>query len=613
MLEKIKSPNDVKNLTIEELEILSQDIRTEIIKTVTLNGGHIGPSLGAVELIVSLHKVFNTPKDIIIYDVSHQTYAHKLITGRFNNFKSIRTYKGLSGFTNKHESEYDHFTMGHAGPSISVALGIKEAFKQKNQNNKVIAVIGDGSFSSGISFEGLNNAGMSKNDLIIILNDNGMSISKNVGALSNWLSRAMIGTTYQTFKNSLKSFLKGTGKAGEHFLNMAHKFAESARILFTPGTLFEGMGFQYIGPIDGHNYEELIETFEDAKSINKPIVIHILTKKGKGYKPSEENPAKYHGISPKNKNTDKTWTDIYSETIVELAGKYKDIVAITAAMPNGTGLEKFYNYFPERFYDVGIAEQHAVSFASGLAYKGMKPFVSIYSTFLQRSFDQIFHEVSLQKLDVVFMVDRAGLVGEDGATHHGVFDLSYLRIFPDMIVMTPRDEYEFKNMIFTAYNYKSGPIAVRYPRGSAVLKKHIKYENIQIGSFEVLSDFGTDYLIIATGWTNLIAQKVCEKFNKENKKGVVINGRFIKPIDGNTLKKYFKKITKVITIEENTIVGGFASAVMEWQALNGFNNKILPISIPDKYIEHGNYEELRNLVGLNESTIYKKIKEFLIA
>lgn len=614
MLDDIKSPKDIKGLNVAALDSLSGEIRERIISVVTQNGGHLGSSLGAVDLIVSLHKVFDTPKDHIIFDVGHQAYAHKIITGRGKQFKTMRTYQGLSGFTNKFESRYDHFTAGHAGPSISLASGVLEAFKHRKQREKVVAVIGDGSFTSGISFEALNHAGILKNDLVIVLNDNKMSISENVGAMSRWLSQAMVGERYLSLKESVKAFLKSGGKVMEPFLHVAHRLANSTRALLTPGMLFEGLGFQYVGPIDGHNFQEMIDTFEKVKKMKRPVVLHMITTKGKGYRPSEENPLKYHGVSPKRseKKGGASWTEVFSDTLVEMGAKHDNIVAITAAMPAGTGLDQFYQYYPDRFYDVGIAEQHAVAFAAGLAHGKMKPFVSIYSSFLQRSVDQIFHELALQKLNVVLIVDRAGLVGEDGETHQGVFDIAFTRIFPNMMVMTPRDQQELRDMMQTAYEYDQGPVVIRFPRGEAVPSPDKSVQKLlPIGSFELLKDHGTDLGILATGWLNSVAIDVAERLKEDGINITVINGRFIKPLDHKMLKTQFQRIDRWITLEEHAVAGGFGSAVLEWRAQNGFYGPMLPIGIPDELIPHGTQSELRKRVGLTAGQLVKQIKGFL--
>ncbi|MBN2694871.1 1-deoxy-D-xylulose-5-phosphate synthase [bacterium] len=622
MLDNIKSPSDIKGFSIEKLETLCKEIRREIIDVSIQNGGHLGASLGAVELIIALHKVFDAPNDKIIFDVGHQAYAHKLITGRYAQFKTLRTYKGLSGFTNRYESRFDHFTAGHAGPSISIALGIQEALKQKKKDNHVIAVIGDGSFSSGISFEGLNNAGMMKNRLMIVLNDNKMSISENVGAISKWLSRAITGSGYKWLKESIKSFLSSKGRAGEPFLEIGHKLSERFRILFTPGILFEGMGFEYVGPVDGHNLEELIETFNTNKNNNRPVLIHIMTKKGKGYLPSEENPEKYHGISPKKNSTTThvTWTDIFSQTLVKMAKDYKDIIAITAAMPNGTGLDKFYKYYPDRFYDVGIAEQHAVAFAAGMANEGLKPYVAIYSTFLQRSIDQIFHEVSLQNLNVTFIIDRAGFVGEDGATHHGVFDIPLLRVFPNMVIASPKDALELQQMVYTSYHYKKGPFAIRFPRGKAPnVPENIAFKEIPIGNWDILFEskkieLGNDnrkIILLLNGWIASFGKEIGEKLEFEGINSTIINSRFIKPLDGVLLNRLINKDVKIITVEESALAGGFGSAVLEWLSINKKIVSLYPIALQDEYVEHGTQSELRKKVGLEINSIIQKIKSIL--
>jgi len=619
ILDKINFPDDLKPLSIEELQMLAQEIREEIIKTVSKTGGHLAPSLGAVEIAIALHYVFNAPKDKIIWDVGHQAYAHKILTGRKDRFHTLRTYGGISGFPKREESIYDTFGTGHSSTSISAGLGISTAKSLKGEKDKVIAVIGDGALTAGIAFEGLNQAGHTEKDLIVVLNDNEMSISPNVGALSSFLSRKLTGRRFVTLRKGMEYFIKSIPGVGEDIWKLLKKGEDSLITFLTPGMLFEAFKFKYIGPINGHRLDRLIEVFSNAKFLEGPVLIHVSTIKGKGYEPAEKNPSKYHGTGPFDINTGEpikdsdsrpTYTQVFGDTIVELARRDKRIYAITAAMPDGTGLVKFSKEFPERFSDVGIAEQHAVTFAAGLAVEGYRPVVAIYSTFLQRAFDQIIHDVCLQKLPVVFAIDRAGIVGEDGPTHHGTFDLSYLRLIPNMIVSAPKDENELRHLLYTALRQEY-PMAIRYPRGKAVgVSLDKEFKEIPIGKAEILKE-GKDVVALAIGSTVYPTLRAAEELEKEGISVCVINCRFVKPLD-KRIAHIIKSIGNAITIEENSIYGGFGSAILELLNDEGVRNvNIKRIALPDKFIEHGEANLLRKKYGLDSENIKEEIKSLL--
>ncbi len=569
ILKKINYPQDLKDLTFKELDTLSSEIRELIIKIISQNGGHLASSLGVVELTIALHYVFNTPDDKIVWDVGHQSYAHKILTGRKDRFSTIRKYKGLSGFPHPEESIYDPFTAGHASTSISVSLGIAEAMRHLKEENYVIAVVGDGSLTGGLAYEGLNHAGRFKKNFIVILNDNEMSISPNVGAIAAYLSKVTTGTRYMKFRKEIETLLKSIPKIGSQVAKQIRKLEEAIKSLIVPGIIFEELGFKYVGPIDGHNIHYLIETLKNVKEIENPVLVHVVTQKGKGYKYAEENPCIFHGVTSfdiesgnfsKQKSIIPSYTQIFGETVLKLADKDERVIAITAAMAEGTGLYGFRDRFPERFYDVGIAEQHGITFAAGIASKGLKPIVAIYSTFLQRGFDQIIHDVCIPNLPVIFAIDRSGIVGSDGVTHQGVFDISYLRFMPNMIVMSPKDENELQHMLYTAINMNQ-PVAIRYPRSigaGVVLDKEFK--SIEIGKAEILKK-GKDVALLAIG--NMVHPSLLasEKLERDGIRTSVINARFIKPLDIDTLCNIASEVKTVITIEENVIQGGFGSAV----------------------------------------------------
>jgi 1-deoxy-D-xylulose-5-phosphate synthase len=620
-LEQIKSPSDLKKLSIPEMKKLAEEIREEMVYRVSKNGGHLASNLGVVELTIALHYVFNSPVDKIIWDVGHQSYSHKLITGRYEKFSSLRKYKGISGFPRRDESEHDAFSTGHSSTSISAALGIIEGRDKNKKDFKVIAVIGDGAMTAGLALEGLNNAGDLKKDLIVILNDNEMSISPNVGALSAYLNRILTGERFQKFKKETKSFLEGIPKLGGKAAKIAQKTEEMLKGLFLPGVLFEELGFNYVGPIDGHNVEHLIDTFKRIKASSSPVLIHIITKKGKGYEFSEKDPSLFHGIGPFKLETGipiggnaLTYSEVFGDTLTELAKKDDRIIAITAAMKEGTGLEYFAKKYPERFYDVGIAEPHAVTFSAGLATQGLKPVVAIYSTFLQRAYDEILHDVCLQNLHVVFAIDRAGIVGDDGPTHNGIFDLSYLRHIPNLVVMAPKDDIELRYMLELALSH-NGPVAIRYPRGKILpqARNPKLTDDFKIGEAEILKD-GKDIALIALGNTVYPSLQAAERLEKQGTSTMVINARFVKPLDRNLISSVAAMVPRIITIEENILQGGFGSAVVEF--LNKIeipHIKVKRIGIPDIFIEQGSQDELRKIYGLDEEGIYLSTSSFLRA
>jgi 1-deoxy-D-xylulose-5-phosphate synthase len=569
-IEKIKSPSDLKKLSITELKKLGDEVKEAIVYRVSKNGGHLASNLGVIELTIALHYIFNSPVDKLIWDVGHQSYTHKILTGRHERFSSLRKYKGIAGFPRRDESEHDAFGTGHSSTSISAALGILEGRDKNKEDFKVIAVIGDGAMTAGLALEGLNNAGDLKKDLIVILNDNEMSISPNVGALSAYLNRILTGERYQKFKKDSKSFLENIPKLGDMAAKIAQKTEETLKGLFLPGVLFEELGFNYVGPIDGHNMELLVETFRRIKSSTSPVLIHVITKKGRGYEFSEKNPSLFHGVGPFKLETGlparesgQTYSEVFGDALIELAERDDKIIGISAAMKEGTGLEHFAKIYPDRFYDVGIAEQHAVTFAAGLATQGLKPVVAVYSTFLQRAYDEIVHDVCLQNLHVVFAIDRAGVVGDDGPTHTGLFDLSYLRHIPNMVIMAPRDFIEFRYMLRLALEH-NGPVAIRYPRGSTespVVSNDTPA--FKIGEAEIIRD-GKDVAIVALGNTVYSAISAAKRLENENIDAMVINARFVKPLDRRLISSVAAEVPRIITIEENVLQGGFGSAVLEF-------------------------------------------------
>ena len=621
VLDRIGSSRDVKKLDPEELEQLCHELREEILAVVSKNGGHLASNLGVVELTTALHYVFDFPRDKVVWDVGHQSYVHKLLTGRRDRFHTLRQYGGISGFPKREESPYDAFDSGHSGTSISSALGMAEARRLRGEEGKVIAVIGDGSMTAGLAFEGLNQAGHIDQDLIVILNDNEMSISPNVGALSSYLNRLMTGQFAYRFRNEIKNFLENLPpRIGKKLLRFAKHAEESLKGLLIPGLLFEELGLQYIGPIDGHRMDYLIETFQNIKKLRGPILVHVITQKGKGYPPAEKNPDRFHGVPPfvietgefrSSQKNPPSYTEVFGETLCQLARGNKRLIAITAAMQSGTGLEVFASQFPNRFYDIGIAEQHAVTFAAGLALEGMKPVVAIYSTFLQRSYDQVLQDVCLQNLPVVFALDRGGIVGEDGPTHQGVFDFSYLRHIPNLVIMVPKDENEFQHMIKTATECPF-PTAFRYPRGKGVgVKRDASLHPLDIGKGEVVRE-GQDILIVAIGSTVYPSLRAAEKLADTGIRAAVINSRFLKPLDGALLCDWAKRTGKVLTVEENVLQGGFGSAVLELFQERGLTSiRVKRLGIPDTFLEHGPQALLREKYEIDEKGIMNGVRRML--
>ena len=618
-LEQINSPNDLKKLKGYEIKLLAEEIRSFLINSVAKTGGHLASNLGVVELTLALHTVFNTLQDKIIWDVGHQSYIHKILTDRRKQFHTLRQYKGISGFPKRYESPHDHFDTGHSSTSISVALGMACARDLNNDSYSVIAVIGDGALTGGMAFEAMNHAGQSKKNLLVILNDNEMSISENVGGLSNYLNRIRTNEVYSKVKGDVESLISYIPGIGKTVIKTAEKAKDCIKYFFVPGILFEELGFKYIGPIDGHNYNELCKVLNSCKNVKGPVLLHVMTKKGKGYPPAEKYPDRFHGVSPFNVDTGKplsaskdiSYSDIAGNTLVECAESDERIIAITAAMPAGTGLTRFADSFPKRFFDVGIAEQHAVTFAAGMAEVGFKPFFAVYSSFLQRCYDQVIHDVCLQNLPVTFLIDRAGLVGNDGETHHGSFDISFLLPIPNLTIMAPKDGIELKKMIQYAMTI-NGPAAIRYPRGTAITVNKSINNDIVTGKGEVVYEKGTDALIIAVGHMNPLAIQISEKlFKEKNIKTTVINPRFIKPLDSDLIIKHAKKNKKIYVFEDNVKLGGFGLHVQGLLNKQRVFKEINVIGLPDEFVEHGNVDTLYNLYGLNLDEIYNKISDDL--
>ena len=614
-LDKVNCPNDIKNMTDEELDILCKDIRKFLVRSVSKTGGHLASNLGVVELTLAIHKVFESPKDKVIWDVGHQSYVHKIITGRKDEFNSLRQYNGLSGFPKEVESEHDIFDTGHSSTSISVGLGIACARDIKKENFNVISVIGDGSITGGMALEALNNLGYSDTNMIVILNDNEMSIDENVGAMSRHLSSIIRNSTMNKVKDEVEKLLAVTS-AGNLIYKTANKVKDSIVSQFTPQQceLFEAMGIKYYGPIDGHNIKELTEILNKAKNKKGPVLIHVITKKGKGYRYAEQEPNKYHGVSKfdiregiKSSGV-KSISAAVGEKLIDMANNDDRIVAITAAMPSGTGLNLFANKYPNRYFDVGIAEQHAVTFAAGLAKENLKPYFAVYSTFLQRGYDQVIHDVCITKKDVTFLIDRAGLVGNDGETHHGMFDLSYLNIVPNITVMSPKDTKELELMMELSLEI-NGPVAIRYPRGNYSYLNKGTYDKINLGTYEVIEN-GEDIAILAIGNMVEHALKAKEITLKDNINPTIINARFLKPMDENLLHKLCKEHKYIITIEDNVLSGGFGSNINQFVIDNKYDVKINNIGISDKFINQGNIDKLYEEVGLSPEGIALKIKEF---
>ncbi|MBA4535765.1 1-deoxy-D-xylulose-5-phosphate synthase [Bacillus aquiflavi] len=614
----IKDPSFLNDLEIKELEALSEDIRHFLIKKLSKTGGHIGPNLGVVELTIALHKCFDSPKDKIIWDVGHQSYVHKILTGRASEFDTLRQYKGLCGFPKMAESEHDVWETGHSSTSLSAAMGMAIARDLKGENSFIVPVIGDGALTGGMALEAMNHIGHEKKNMIVILNDNEMSIAPNVGALHNVLGRLRTAGKYQWAKDELEMLLKKIPAVGGRLASTAERIKDSLKYLLVSGMFFEEMGFTYLGPVDGHNFEVLFEHLRYAKKTEGPVLLHVVTKKGKGYKPAEtDKVGTWHGTGPykietgdflKPVNTPPAWSKLISETVRKLAREDKRIIAITPAMPVGSKLEGFASEFPDRMIDVGIAEQHAATLAAGLVTQKMKPFLAIYSTFLQRAYDQVVHDICRPNLNVFIGIDRAGLVGADGETHQGVFDIAFLRSLPNIVIMMPKDENEGQHMVYTALKYDDGPIALRYPRGNGLgvpMDKQLKA--IPIGTWEILRE-GKDAAILTFGTTIGMA---IEAANLLEKKGIhikVINARFIKPLDEQMLTQLLNNNMPILTIEESVLQGGFGSAVSEFAHDHGYHHAIIDrMGVPDKFIEHGSVDALLEEIGLTTANVVKKI------
>lgn len=613
ILEKINKLNDIKDIPKENYDILADEIREFLISAISKTGGHLASNLGVVELTMALHLALDLPDDKIIFDVGHQAYTHKLLTGRKEDFNELRTYGGMSGFPKRRENECDCFDTGHSSTSISAGLGIVTANEILGKDGTVVSVIGDGALSGGMAYEGLNNAARLKRNFIIILNDNNMSISENVGGMSVYLSNVRAGEAYNDLKNGVVNTLTRIPVIGDKLVDKIRKTKSSIKQLVIPGMLFEEMGITYLGPVDGHNINQMVKIFKEAKNLDHPVIIHVLTKKGKGYTPAEQFPSSFHGVEPFDITTGKplvkkekpTYTDVFSKVIVKMAEKDERVAAITAAMADGTGLKKFMKKFPDRFFDVGIAEEHAVTYAAGLASVGIKPYVAIYSSFLQRAYDQILHDVCIQDLPVVFMVDRAGLVGADGETHQGIFDLSYLSAIPNMNIFAPKNKYELADVLEYSREFNH-PLAIRYPRGTAYdgLKEY--RSEIQYRKSEYIFK-EKDIAVVAVGSMVKQAVEIREELKSKGYNMTVINARFVKPIDEKILEEITVNHTMIVTLEENVISGGYGEKVTRFLKDIGYTGKIINVAVPNAYVEHGNVEILKKELGIDKDTILNKI------
>ncbi len=619
ILSKVDHPSDLKNLSIAELNTLCSDIRQYMVDTISQIGGHFGGGLGAVEIAVAVHKVFNTPHDLVVWDTGHQAYPHKILTGRKEALKSIRLLNGISGFLKRSESEYDAFGAGHASTSISAALGMAVARDMKKENRKVISITGDGAMTGGMAYEALNNSGLMHSDLIVVFNDNRMSIAPNRWQIANYFTEMIAHPDYNKLKGQVWDLTGKLDEFGDRLRKIVGKVGDGIKAVITPGMLFEALGFRYFGPVNGNNVGKLVRIFEQVKDLKGPILVHAMTEKGKGYMPAEGDEQKLHASSPfdkltgvayKKKPGPPSYTSVFGKALVQIIKEKPEVMAITAAMPEGTGLNLVKKECPNNYCDVGIAEEHAVTFAAGLATQGIKPVLAIYSSFLQRGFDQIIHDVSLQKLNVVFALDRAGLVGADGPTHHGSFDLSYLRLIPGMVLMAPKDESELRDMLYTAINYENGPVALRYPRGAALgvpMKEH--FDEIEIGKSEKLIE-GEDVALLAVGLMVNYSTIAAQKLKEEDINCEVANMRFIKPLDEVYIDDVVKRHSKIVTLEENSLVGGFGSAVLEYCSSKNYNVEILRIGLPDKFINHGTQIQLHEKLGIDPNGITEKVKVF---
>lgn len=612
LLEQIEKPNDIKKISKEDYEKLAEEIRDFLIHKISVTGGHLASNLGVVELTMALHLALNLPQDKIIWDVGHQSYTHKLLSGRKEGFDGLRQFHGMSGFPKRKESEFDAFDTGHSSTSISAGLGLVKARDLKGEDNTIVSVIGDGSLTGGMAYEALNNAAKLETNFIIILNDNNMSISENVGGMSKYLNNIRTANSYLDLKAGVYKALKGTPK-GDNIVNQIRRAKSSFKQLVIPGMLFENMGLTYLGPVDGHDIEGLIKVINEAKRFKRAVIIHVITQKGKGYGPAERHPARFHGAEPfdieigipSHPRTIANYTDIFSTVMCKLGQRDESIVAVTAAMPDGTGLKRFHNMYPDRFFDVGIAEEHAVTFAAGLAAGGLKPVVAVYSSFLQRAYDQILHDVCIQNLHVIFAIDRAGLVGSDGETHQGIFDFTYLSGIPNMTVCAPKNKWELSDMLKFAAQFDA-PIAIRYPRGNAYdgLKEFRK--KIELGKVEWIYREG-QIALIAIGSMVKVAESVREKLKEKGYQVSILNARFVKPLDEESILSACMDHELLVSMEENVRTGGFGEKILDCLNENGVNIRFLNISLPDAYVEHGNAELLKQEIGIDADSIVEKI------
>lgn len=617
LLNQIHQPEDLKGLTVEQLEQVAAETRKFLIEKLSATGGHLAPNLGVVELTIALHYLFDSPKDKFIFDVGHQSYVHKILTGRKDLFDTLRKYKGLCGFVKRSESEHDVWEAGHSSTSLSAAMGMAVARDHNGESNRVVAVIGDGALTGGMALEALNHIGHEKRNLMVILNDNEMSIAPNVGALHNYLGRIRSDRHYVKAKEEFEHLIKKIPAIGGTLAKTAERLKDSFKYLVVPGIWFEELGFTYLGPVDGHNLPLLLETLKQADKVNGPVLVHVITLKGKGYSPAEADSHKWHGITPYKIESGQVlksvgppmYTEVFGNTLIELAGQDERVVAITPAMPGGSGLLNFAKAFPDRMYDVGIAEQHAATFSAGLASLGLKPVFAVYSTFLQRAYDQVVHDICRANLNVIFAIDRAGFVGPDGETHQGVYDIAYLRSIPNMVLMMPKDENELRHMMKTAVDYDDGPIAVRYPRVNGLgVSMEEPMSPIPIGSWEVLRQ-GEDAAILAVGPMIPLALEAAELLAKEGIQVRVVNARFIKPMDEAMLMQLAKEDIPVVTLEEGVQMGGFGSGVLEFYSLNNvYGMRIKLVGIPDYFVEHGSVKEQRQEVGLTAERLVTELQ-----
>lgn len=615
ILDKINKPNDIKRIDPEEYEQLAQEIRQFLIDSISKTGGHLASNLGVVELTMALHIVFDLPTDKLIWDVGHQSYTHKILTGRKNQFNKLRKYGGMSGFPKRNESDYDAFDTGHSSTSISAGLGYASARNITGEDYHVISVIGDGALTGGMAYEALNNASSLKKNFIIVLNDNSMSISENVGGISRILDDVRSSYSYYDLKEDVKNTLHKLPN-GDALVEKIKKTKSNIKQFIVPGQIFEDMGIQYLGPVDGHNIHKLIKIFNIAKRVDSPVLVHVVTQKGHGYAPAEKNPSRFHGIGPFDIKTGKSlsvgkgesYSAVFSRKICDIAKNDRSVVAITAAMPDGTGLDKFKKWFPDSFFDVGIAEEHAVTFSAGLAAGGMKPVFAVYSSFLQRAFDQILHDVCMQQLHVVFAIDRAGLVGSDGETHQGIFDLSFLSVIPNMTIIAPKNGWELENALEFALEHFYGPIAIRYPRGCAYTGLSEYVQPIEYGKSELIHE-GSHICLMAVGNMMETALTTGERLKEYNIDATIVNARFVKPIDEDMICDIADEHELLVTLEENVYTGGFGEAVSRYTQMNGLNIRTLGIALPDDYIEHGNVDILKHEAGIDAEAVFDRIME----